>query len=73
VTITSARQCQELSHRADMAEENMSSSRFGEHARLMEILRREHGIRVRDRREAIKVARRLCDEFLFANEYEGEK
>jgi predicted transcriptional regulator len=72
MTVTNAKQCQELSYRADQAEENLSSSRFGEHARLMEILRREHGIRVRDRREAIKAARRLCDEFLFAQEHEGE-
>jgi predicted transcriptional regulator len=72
MTVTSTKQCQELSCRADQAEENMSSSRFGEHARLMEILRREHGIRVRDRREAIKAARRLCDEFLYAQEYEDE-
>jgi predicted transcriptional regulator len=72
MTVTSAKQCQELSHRADMAEENLSSSRFGEHARLMEILQREHGIRVRDRRAAIKEARRLCDEFLFASEHEGD-
>lgn len=70
MTVTSAKQCQELSYRADMAEENLSSSRFGEHARLMEILRREHGIRVRDSRAAIKEARRLCDEFLFAQEVE---
>ena len=70
MTVKTAKQCQELSYRADQAEENMTTTRFGEHARLMEILEREHGIRVRDRREAIKVARRLCDEYLYAQEAE---
>jgi hypothetical protein len=71
--ITSAKQAQELSHRADMALENMSTSRFGEHAFLMRILLKDHGIRVSDRKEAIRVARQLVDEYLFANEYEGEQ
>jgi hypothetical protein len=63
-------QYKELAHMADMAEENLSSMRFGSHAFLMQKLRTEHGLRITDRLQAIREARRLCDEYLYAQEAE---
>ena len=56
----------ELAHMADMAEENMTSMRFGSHYLLIPKLKSKHGVVARDRRDAIRKARKLCDEYLYA-------
>lgn len=66
MTITSQQQYNDLAHMADMAEENMSSMRFGSHYALIQKLKAQHGMIAKDRRDAIKKARQLCDEWLYA-------
>jgi hypothetical protein len=72
MTIKTLEQYMELARRADSAEANLSSSRFGEHWILIGILGRDHGIRVSDSIEAIKVARRLCSEWILAAQVEEQ-
>lgn len=55
----------ELAHMADMAEENMSSMRFGSHYMLIQKLKSKHGVTASDSRDAIRKARRLCDQYLY--------
>jgi hypothetical protein len=56
----------ELATLADTAEECLESLRFGSHWILMGTLSQKYGIRTFDRREAIKKARQLCNEFITA-------
>lgn len=56
----------ELAHAADMAEENLSSMRFGSHYMLIQKLKAKHGVVAKDSRDAIRKARQLCDEWLYA-------
>ncbi len=65
--ITTQQEYNDLALAADMAEENLSSLRFGSHYLLMKNLRK-HGVLATDRLDAIRQARKLCDEWLFAKE-----
>jgi hypothetical protein len=59
-------QYNKLAVMADTAEECLSSLKFGSHWLLRNILRQEHGVIATDSASAIRLARQLCDEWLFA-------
>lgn len=63
--ITSMEEYDRLAHMADVAEEALTSLRFGSHFALQLELRK-HGANTRTREGDIKAARRLCDEFMSA-------
>jgi len=59
----------ELAVMADTAEDCLQSLRFGSHAALMRLLYVRYKIRT-DRLGAIREARRLCQEYMNAKQYE---
>lgn len=56
----------ELATMADVAEETLTSLRFGNHWLLKAKLKSKHGLSTDTREDAIRQARRLCDEFITA-------
>lgn len=56
----------ELATMTDTAEECLESLRFGSHWLLIALLGKKHGIKIIDRVEAIKTARKMCNEFIDA-------
>lgn len=58
-----------LASMADTAEECLQSLRFGSHAFLIRVLKKDYGI-ITDRAGAIKEARKLCKEYLDSLHYE---
>ena len=59
-------ECGELALMADNAEECLGTFRFGSHYALIKYLKNNHGIIVHSSQDAIKAAKRLCNEFMMA-------
>lgn len=61
-------QFEQLASLADTAEESIESLRFGSHYAL-KLLLQKYGIIVRsdDRMDLVRAARRLCNEWIYAN------
>jgi hypothetical protein len=55
----------DLARAADVAEDALGSMRFGSHWLLIQKLK-QYGVYTTDSKQAIKAARRLCDEFMQA-------
>ena len=60
----------ELAVMVDTAEECLQSLRYGSHWLLRVILKQKYDIDVADRLDAIKQARKLCNEFMDALTYD---
>lgn len=59
----------ELAKLADTAEECLQSLRFGSHASLIRVLKKDYGI-VANRESSIREARKLCREYMDSLHYE---
>jgi hypothetical protein len=70
--IKNVKQYQELSSLVEMAEENLSTLRFGAHYFLKMYLKKHFGLVTGDSRDTIKKARKLMDEFMTAYLAEDE-
>jgi len=66
VMIQSFAEYDEFASMADTAEENLSKMRFGSHWLLRVKIKQRFNVDICGREEAIKFARRLCDEFITA-------
>jgi hypothetical protein len=56
----------ELATMTDTAEECLESLRFGSHWVLIAVLSKKYGIKTFERREAIRAARKILNEFITA-------
>lgn len=63
--ISSMAEYDDLAQAADVAEDALGSMRFGSHWLLIQKLK-HYGVYTTDSKQAIKAARRLCDEFMQA-------
>jgi hypothetical protein len=63
--ISSMTEYNDLAQAADVAEDALGSLRFGSHWLLIQKLKK-YGVHTTDSKQAIKAARRLCNEFMQA-------